>query len=78
VGIFSGKVGALKALVDGGLRQMSVPVGEERLKGGIWVVVVFVIVAVARLDRRRLREVLRCIMFERFKERWMYLCIQAS
>lgn len=31
---------ALKALWVGGLRQMSVPGGEERVKGGRWVVVV--------------------------------------
>ena len=40
-----GYVDALKALCVGGLRQMSVPAGAERLKGLIVVVVLFDIVA---------------------------------
>ena len=40
-----GNVDALKALCVGGLRQISVPAGAERLKGLIVVVVPFVIVA---------------------------------
>lgn len=36
---------ALKALVEGALRQMSVPGGAERVKGGTVVVVVLTIVA---------------------------------
>jgi hypothetical protein len=40
VGRVEGWVGALKALWEGGLRQMSVPGGAERVKGGMVVVVV--------------------------------------
>jgi hypothetical protein len=40
VGSVAGWVGALKALCEGGFRQMSVPGGVERLKGGMVVVVV--------------------------------------
>lgn len=35
-----GFVGALKSSVEGGLRQMSVPVGVERLKAGMVMVLV--------------------------------------
>lgn len=41
VGRGEGWVGALKALCEGALRQMSVPGGEQRLKGAMVVVVVF-------------------------------------
>jgi hypothetical protein len=48
---------------------MSVPVGAERLKGGIRIVVFVAEDMVAKLDRMTIvgdiREILRCMMFAR-------------
>lgn len=49
-----GWVGAEKTSREGGLRQMSVPAGEERLKGGT--VVVFVAYVIIEAAKGRVRK----------------------
>lgn len=58
-----GWVGALKALWEGGLRQMSVPGGEARAKGSSLIVVVLVAEAIAMVllnENRETRRYVKC------------------
>ena len=54
MGSWAGWVDALKALCDGGLRQMSVPGGAERLKGSIFVMVDMVASMISKKELRNL------------------------